>query len=110
MMATFDHELTLLDFTTTKNEYGDTVTELVETIVLCDLESVTRSEHYAAAQSGLRPEFVFIVNKHDYSGQKEVKFEGKRYNVLRTYAPKKQKDIGLFDTIELICQGVSGDG
>ena len=109
-MATFDHELTLIDFETTRNEYGDIITQPIKTVVLCDLESVTRSEHYAAAQSGLRPESVFIVNKHEYNGQKEVEFEGDRYEVLRTYAPKKQDDISLFDTIELTCQGLTNDG
>ncbi len=35
--------------------------------------------------SGLKPEIKFIIHEFEYEGEKEVKFEGERYEVLRTY-------------------------
>jgi len=35
-----------------------------------------------------------------------VMFEGKRYNVLRTYEPKQSKGFADYETVELVCEGV----
>jgi SPP1 family predicted phage head-tail adaptor len=94
----FDYELTLIDTTSSENDLGDALTTPTPMTVLCDIKSVTRSEHYAAAASGLRPEIVFIINKYEYKEQKFVEFEGKKYSVIRTY-------VNNGETIELVCQG-----
>ncbi|OIJ17098.1 phage head-tail adapter protein [Anaerobacillus alkalilacustris] len=107
---TFDHELTLISKSYTTNSMGDTIQEETETFILCDVKSVTRSEHYSAAAHGLRPELVFEVNKFEYAGQDEVEFEGRRYNVTRTFAPSKSKGVGEFEKLELVCQGVVNNG
>jgi len=72
-------------------------------VVLCDVQSVTRAEHYSAAANGLKPSVVFVLNKFEYEGQKDVEYEGNRYNVDRSYAPKKSKGIEDFENIELVC-------
>lgn len=104
---TMDNELVLIGKTGySTNTIGDAIPTEPKTTVLCGVKSITRTEHYQAAAHGLKPEIVFVVSKWDYQGEKEVKFEGERYNVLRTYEPKKSKGLGDFETLELVCEGV----
>ncbi len=107
---TFDHELILIKTEEAENDLGDPITIRAEKPVLCDVLSVGRSEHYQAAAHGLKPELVFVVSKWDYQGEKEVVFDGERYNVLRTYRPKTAKGLGDFETVELVCEGVVNRG
>jgi len=108
--VTFDYELILIQTEEGENELGDPIIIRTEKPVLCDVLSVGRSEHYQAAAHGLKPELVFVVSKWDYQGEKEVVFDGERYNVLRTYEPKKSKGLGDFETLELVCEGVVNRG
>lgn len=101
---TFDHELTLIGFEDGENAMGDPIKVPVRRTVLCDVLSVTRSEHYQAAAHGLNPEIVFVVNRHEYQGEEDAEFEGAPYKILRTYQAKKAKDMGSFENIELICE------
>jgi SPP1 family predicted phage head-tail adaptor len=111
VVVTFDYELTLINLMESENELGDPISaELPPTYVWCDKQSVTRAEHYAAAQHGLKPEIVFVVNQYEYAGQKQVEFEGSRYRVIRTYHSKTSKGISDFETIELVCQGAINRG
>ncbi len=107
---TFDYELVLIGTEPGENDMGDPITVPTRKPILCDVQSVTRSEHYQAATHGLKPEIVFVVNKYDYEGEKQAEFEKKPYNVIRTYIPKKSKDISDFETIELVCEGVVNRG
>jgi len=100
---TFDFELTLINTTYTENGMGDMIPIDTRLVVLCDVQSVTRAEHYSAAANGLKPSVVFVLNKFEYEGQKDVEYEGIRYNVDRSYAPKKSKGIEDFEDIELVC-------
>ena len=100
---TFDFELTLVNTTYTENDMGDMIPIDTRLVVLCDVQSVTRAEHYSAAANGLKPSVVFVLNKFEYEGQKDVEYEGIRYNVDRSYAPKKSKGIEDFENIELVC-------
>lgn len=103
---TFDHELTLIGFEDSENAMGDPIKVPVRSTVLCGVLSITRSEHYQAAAQGLKPEIVFVVNQYDYRGEKEAEFESRSYRVLRTYLPQKAKNLGGFETMELICEGM----
>lgn len=105
---TFDSELTLATITHSTNTLGDPVEVLARRRVLCDVRSVTRSEHYQAAAHGLQPEIMFVVNTHDYQAEKIVEYGGRQYQVMRTYAPKMAKKFGDFESIELICSGRVG--
>lgn len=104
---TFDYELTLIKKTYKKNSMKNSIPTETRRTVLCDQESVTRSEHYAAAANNLKPQIVFVINKYEYEGESEVEFEGNRYNVIRTFAQKKSKSIEDYENIELVCSGVS---
>lgn len=107
---TFDYELKLISYVQGKNDMGDVVNAETETTILCDVLSIQRTEFYQADASGLKPEIIFVVNKYEYEGQKDVVFEGKRYSVIRAYAPKKVKGIADFDNLELTCTGLVNSG
>ena len=100
---TFDHELTLISQTVKEDEIGNQIPVETETVVLCGLKSVGRNEFYSAAVTGLKPELVFVIHGYEYNGEQEVKFEGNRYRVIRTY-------LTDFEEVELTCERVTADG
>lgn len=53
--------------------------------VMCQVNSVTRSEFFEAGRNGLNPEFVFRVFFGDYEGERLVEYQNKRYSIYRTY-------------------------
>lgn len=54
--------------------------------VMCTVQSVTRSEYYAAYNVGIDPELVFVLAlAEDYEGERLIIFHGIEYNVVRTY-------------------------
>lgn len=100
---TYDYELTLITQTYTTDEIGNQVPTEVESVILCSKKSVARSEFYNAAVKGLRPEIVFVAHPYEYDGQTKVKFEGVKYNVIRTYETSSED-------IELTCEKVATNG
>lgn len=112
----YNHELTLISYTTTKDEIGNPIKTPIREMVLCKVRSIGSSEYYNAQVSNLKPEIKFIIHDFEYSDQKEVEFEGNKYQVMRTYrAPEPQRDtrrgFGLdTDEIELTCERVLGNG
>lgn len=63
--------------------YRSTV-EQVRTVFV-DKASVTRSEFYAAKQAGDAITLVLRIRGADYKGETMVNFQGKTYDVVRTY-------------------------
>ena len=77
--------LTLIAQTVTPDKNGiETITE-AEKVVYCDVDSISQSEFYAAADTELNPEYRFTIFFGDYNGQRVVKFHGNRYAIYRTY-------------------------
>lgn len=99
----YDYELVLINQTFTKDEIGNQVPTENRTTILCDKKSAGRNEFYQAATAGLKPEIVFVIHAYEYNGEKVVEFEGKRYNVIRTY----QVD---FEELELTVERMVGGG
>ncbi len=96
---TYDYELTLISQTIIEDEIGNQIPQEIKTSIYCGLKSIGRNEFYAAAKSGLRPEIVFVIHNYEYSDEREILFEGKRYKVIRTY-------LLDFEEIELTCERV----
>lgn len=94
---TYDHELSLISFTSGTNANADPILVPTKIDILCGLNSVGRGEFYAAAALQLRPELVFTIHAYEYDGQQMVEFQGGKYKVLRTYATG-------FEELELTCQ------
>lgn len=101
----YDHELGLITIEYIQDELGNQIPVFPEpvTFALCKLMSVGRTEFYNAAATGLKPELVFVIHGYEYNDQKQVYFEGIRYNVIRTYATG-------FEEVELTCERVIGVG
>ena len=85
----------------TKNEYKQEVETDSRTEIMALYESVSQSEFYKGGEAGLKPEFRLTTAIIDYSGEKEVELDGKRYGIYRTYEVDK-------DYIELYCERKGG--
>lgn len=99
----YDYEVSLISQTYVEDEIGNQIPNETETVVLCSLKSVSRSEFYNAAATGLKPAMVFVIHGYEYNGEQLVKFEGEKYNVIRTYKVN-------FEDLELTCERVVGSG
>jgi len=98
---TYDNELTLISQTYTEDEIGNQIPAETETVVLCGVKSIGRTEFYNAAATGLRPEVIFVVHGYEYNGEQKVIFEGVGYEVMRSYAID-------FEETEITCQKMIG--
>lgn len=65
-----------------------------EVLVTC--ESVSRREWMDAGRNGLNPEIMLKTAAVNYSGEKEIEYEGVRYAVYRTFNPPDSDDIELY--------------
>ena len=94
--------ITLISTSRQQDEYG-VWRDNVETTrdVFCQVDSVGRSEFFAAGQMGLKPEYVFRMFFADYEGEGIVIYNGTRYAVYRTYHART-------DEIELYVQREAG--
>ena len=55
---------------------------------------------------------MFVAHEFEYSGEREVEFEGERYKVIRAYrgGMTRQGSKLAFDEMELTCEKVGTDG
>lgn len=68
----------------TYDDYGNLIQTVVETQVYVQPRGVYASEFYQAAQVGIKPSVtLYLTNRADYDGQKEVEFQGTAYEVVR---------------------------
>ena len=77
--------VTLITQVVTTDAYGNEVKTETERTVFCEVDSITQSEFYAAADTELNPEYRFTVFFADYEGESVLKYHGNRYAVYRTY-------------------------
>lgn len=86
MQAINDICYLLTEDKTIKNENGFKVkTEPVREEVYCGVKSATRTEFYNAMKDDIRIAYVFMMPYDDYSGQRQVEYNGKLYRVERVY-------------------------
>lgn len=91
----------LIGKTITMNARKQEVETDTRTEIMALYESVSQSEFYKGGEAGLRPEFRLTTAIIDYSGEKEVELDGKRYGIYRTFEVDK-------DYIELYCERKGG--
>lgn len=77
--------ITLITQTITTDKYGNEEATETERTVYCEVDSISQTEFYAAANTELNPEYKFTIFFGDYEGESLVKFNGARYSVYRTY-------------------------
>lgn len=81
----FDSVIKLIKVTETRNAFGGLVRSETEREVFCEVQSVSRSEFYSAAEAGLSVSRVFLTPAINYDGETIVEYMGTRYGVTRTY-------------------------
>ena len=89
--------LTLVAFSSYKDEIGQIRNDETYTVVPCKVNSVTRSEWAIGGQQGLNPEYQCVIFQGDYNGEKECILEGTRYSIYRTYMARND-DLELYLT------------
>jgi len=89
----------------TFDEYGNEILPIIETEIFVQPRGVYSSEYYNAAQLGLKPSVtLYISNRLDYEGQKELTFDGRDYSVIRVDWNAQR------DGISLICEERTDNG
>lgn len=61
-------------------EYKDETKE-----IFAEIRSVYGNEFYTAGTQDIKPEAVLIIYPFEYSSEKTIEYDGKRYEVIRTY-------------------------
>lgn len=77
--------IVLVKQTISTDAYGNETATEKERSVLCEVDSISQSEFYGAANTELNPEYRFTVFFDEYEGEEIVKYNGKRYAIYRTY-------------------------
>ena len=95
----YNHLITLITITTTKDSIGQVVETETPREVLCEVKSISQTEFYQAAQTQLRPELKVIMDKDDYQKEVRLQYDDEDYKVIRRY-----KTDG--NEIELTCERV----
>lgn len=63
----------------------EAVTENART-VMCEIQSVRRTEYYTALNAGHAPEYVFkLALAEDYQGEHFARYKGQKYLIIRSY-------------------------
>lgn len=78
--------VTLVGQTKTSDDIGQQIGSDTTQTVYCTVLSVTRTEWTAAHQRSVSPAYCLKVFFKDYNGEEIAEFEGKRYEIYRTYA------------------------
>ena len=58
-------------------------------------QSIRTNEFYNAVEIGLKPTCEFVIKRLNYSGETELVWNNKRYQIIRTVDPKNKFDIVL---------------
>lgn len=82
---TYDDTVLLVDVRTIYNDVGDPEDSETATEVFCNVDGVGYRHYYAARESELKPEHTITMHSFEYSGEKIVELDGRRYVVERVY-------------------------
>lgn len=78
-----------------EDEIGQDISEITEQEVFCEILSISQSEFFEAAQSGLKPQYKIKVWAEEYSGQDEVKIGDEYFTVYRNYTVNGMTELYL---------------
>ena len=94
----------LLSTTIIQDDIGNEIENQVKRIIpIIKVEDVYASEYYEANQQGYKPSLRLRISALNYDNEKEIKYNGIRYSVIRTSVPN-------LDEIILICERKVGNG
>lgn len=92
----------LLSTTIVEDEWGNQIEQTVERKVYANEYSVSSTEFYNAAVTGLRPEIAFEIYSFEYDGEEKFKYNDEEYNIIRTQ--------GKGEKIVLVGEKVAANG
>lgn len=85
----------------TKDEYLNEIQSFEWTEVFCKRASIGQQEFYSSAVVSLKPEFKLILaDYYDYDNQKIVRYDGKLYDVIRTFVTKNTIELTVKERFE----------
>lgn len=92
----------LISVTITEDEIGNQIETLTERKVYANEFSVSASEFYGAAQTGLRPEKVFEIKSFEYQQETKLRHNTAVYRIIRAETRGEKT--------RLTCEKVAADG
>ena len=106
---TFDEEVTLISAVEGNNSIGDAIRTESTYVSYAEIVSPYMKEAYEALSKGFRAEFVVVLPNwyDDYHGERQLEYNGVRYNIIRAY---KAKDLSCELTVTKIKANVSDLG
>jgi len=91
----------LISVTFTTDDIGNQIAEEDEREIFANMFSISATEYYNAALTGLRPSLMFEIYTFEYNGETRLEYEGKTYNIIRaTTAGEKTR---------LVCERVGAN-
>ena len=97
------NKCSLVDITTSENDYGETTKTETKTELFCAELPVTSNEFFNASQSGIKVQKMLAVNSNEYNMESLVEYNSKRFSIYRYY----QRSDGY---TELYCAERIGNG
>lgn len=97
----WNDEVILLSTKLSTDEVGNQIPEPSEITILCEKKNVSRQEFYEASSNGFKPSLVLNVHPFEYDNESYIKFDGKKYKVIRTY-------LIDMEHLELTCEQALG--
>lgn len=82
------------------NDSGTVVRTPSWRTVYVNEKDISQTEHYQAAAVGLKPDIKLEMRRTDYFNETRLRYEGKEYDVVRSFAPNR-------DFIELVLRGIT---
>lgn len=93
-------EITLIARTYQKDDIGQIVPLAdTERTIECKISSVGRNEWLTAHQGGYEAQYMMEVFGASYNGEKKAKFNGKTYDIYRTFAIGDRMELYLGDKV-----------
>lgn len=90
----FNDTINLIKETDESDRYGDSTPKKIAREVFAKIKSVGMKEKYEALAVGLQPELVFILpDYYEYDDESLIEYEGKIYDVIRTYRTGRQLEV-----------------
>ena len=86
--------LTLIAQAYTQNKYGIEETTETKRTVFCEVDSVSQTEFFSAADTEINPEYRFTVFFGDYEGETIAEYKDNRYSIYRTF--RNGDDLELY--------------
>lgn len=78
-----------------EDDIGQDISVRTEQEVFCEILSISQSEFFEAAQSGLKPQYKIKLWEAEYGGQTEVRIGDDYFTVYRNYTVNGMTELYL---------------